>query len=298
MRTRITKELIEHHQFAFVAIEGDWPDAARIDQYVRYSAAPASESTAFARFPSWLWRNQEVEEFVEWLRSRNVGLAPKEMAAVHGLDLCSLYTSIQAALDYLDSIDPDAARAARQRYGCLDPWQEQPAVNGQAAVTGQHHLLNFTARRAKASSGPTIPMSAIPRRPTWARAANSISATSVGANSALHASRSASARTMERWPRPPIGTSRCRSRPSARRCKAATNPCAIRPKCGNQRLGQQPHGGVECQKRYQGPGIQSYHLVPLTSTGSRRLGVPIERRARPRVSPPGVCARGAWLRSR
>jgi protein-L-isoaspartate(D-aspartate) O-methyltransferase len=138
MRARITQELIEHHNFAFVAIEGDWPDAARIDQYVRHFEAPAAQWMAFARFPSWMWRNQEVLEFVDWLRSHNVGLAPRDMAAIHGLDLYSLYTSIAVVLDYLDRVDPDAGRAARQRYGCLAPWEDEPAVYGQAAVTGQH----------------------------------------------------------------------------------------------------------------------------------------------------------------
>ena len=138
MRARITRKLLEHHQFQFVAIEGDWPDAARIDQYVRHFKGPASDWTAFARFPPWMWRNREVEEFVEWLREHNAGRPAAAMAAVHGLDLYSLYTSIQAVLDYLDSVDPEAARAARQRYGCLAPWQGEPADYGHGAVTGQH----------------------------------------------------------------------------------------------------------------------------------------------------------------
>lgn len=138
MRARITQELIERHDFKFVAIEGDWPDAARIDQYVRHFRTPPAEWMAFARFPSWMWRNEEVEEFVDWLRLHNVGLASKDMTAVHGLDLYSLYTSIQAVLDYLDRVDPDAGRAARQRYGCLAPWQDEPADYGHGAVTGQH----------------------------------------------------------------------------------------------------------------------------------------------------------------
>jgi protein-L-isoaspartate(D-aspartate) O-methyltransferase len=138
MRARITQKLIEHQHFAFVAIEGDWPDVARIDQYVRHFKAALSEWTAFARFPSWMWRNQEVEGFVDWLRSHNAAIEPKDMTAVHGLDLYSLYTSIQAVLDYLDSVDPAAGRSARQRYGCLSPWQHDPGIYGQAAVTGQH----------------------------------------------------------------------------------------------------------------------------------------------------------------
>jgi protein-L-isoaspartate(D-aspartate) O-methyltransferase len=138
MRAKITQELIEHHRFSFVAIEGDWPDAARIDQYVRHFTTPAAEWTAFARFPSWMWRNREVAEFVDWLRGHNRGLAAGEMTAVHGLDLYSLYTSIQAVLDYLESVDPAAGREARERYGCLSPWQDEPADYGHGAVTGQH----------------------------------------------------------------------------------------------------------------------------------------------------------------
>jgi protein-L-isoaspartate(D-aspartate) O-methyltransferase len=138
MRARITRELIENHAFSFVAIEGDWPDAARIDHYVRHVEAPAAEWMAFARFPSWMWRNREVAEFVEWLRIHNERVAPAAMTSVHGLDLYSLYTSMQAVLGYLDSVDPPAAAAARRRYGCLAPWQEDPAVYGRAAVTGGH----------------------------------------------------------------------------------------------------------------------------------------------------------------
>jgi protein-L-isoaspartate(D-aspartate) O-methyltransferase len=136
MRERITRELIKHKGFAFVAIEGDWPDAARIDHYVRHMQYHPSEWTAFARFPVWMWRNREVREFVDWLRTRNATLEAGERVAFHGLDLYSLHNSIHAILNYLDDIDPGAAQVARQRYGCLTPWQTDPAAYGHAALTG------------------------------------------------------------------------------------------------------------------------------------------------------------------
>jgi protein-L-isoaspartate(D-aspartate) O-methyltransferase len=139
MREQITRELIEQKGFSFVAIEGDWPDAARIDHYVRHREYPASEWTAFARFPVWMWRNREVREFVDWLRSHNAGLAPSARTAFHGLDLYSLYNSIQSVLEYLDGVDPKTAKVARERYGCLTPWQSDPAVYGQATLTGKYH---------------------------------------------------------------------------------------------------------------------------------------------------------------
>ena len=106
MRARITRELIERQGFSFVAIEGDWPDAARVDHYVRHAEFPPSEWTAFARFPVWMWRNEETRAFVDWLRLRNAGLEPERRAAFHGLDLYSLHSSIRSVLGYLDEVDP------------------------------------------------------------------------------------------------------------------------------------------------------------------------------------------------
>ena len=138
MRERITRELIDKKDFRFVAIEGDWPDAARIDHYVRHLEYPPSEWTAFARFPTWMWRNNEVRAFVDWLRAHNASGQPETRTAFHGLDLYSLYDSIRAVLKYLDDVDPATARVARERYGCLTPWQSDPATYGHAALTGSY----------------------------------------------------------------------------------------------------------------------------------------------------------------
>ena len=89
-------------------------------------------------FPAWMWRNQEVREFVDWLRSYNTGAKPDDRVAFYGLDLYSLYNSIQSVLDYLDRVDPKTAAVARQRYACLTPWQSDPAVYGHATLTGQY----------------------------------------------------------------------------------------------------------------------------------------------------------------
>ena len=138
MRDRLTRELISKKGFRFVAIEGDWPDAARVDHYVRHLEYPPSEWTAFARFPVWMWRNKEVSSFVDWLRNYNLGRKSGDRVAFHGLDLYSLYDSIRAVLRYLDEVDPRTARVARERYGCLTPWQSDPATYGHAALTGTY----------------------------------------------------------------------------------------------------------------------------------------------------------------
>jgi erythromycin esterase-like protein len=138
MRDRISRALIETKGFNFVAIEGDWPDAARIDHYVRHREYSPSEWTAFSRFPIWMWRNNEVRALVDWLRSYNTAHKPASRVAFHGLDLYSLYDSIRFVLKYLDDVDPKSAKVARERYGCLTPWQSDPATYGHAALTGRY----------------------------------------------------------------------------------------------------------------------------------------------------------------
>jgi protein-L-isoaspartate(D-aspartate) O-methyltransferase len=140
MRARITAELIERHQFDFVAVEADWPDAARVDAHVLGDAPRAKpEFTPFSRFPTWMWRNAEVHAFVEWLRDRNLNERDRSRrVGFHGLDLYSLFTSIAAVLAYLDEVDPDAARSARARYGALTPWQSDPAAYGRAVLAGRY----------------------------------------------------------------------------------------------------------------------------------------------------------------
>jgi len=148
MRERISRELIVKKGFRFIAIEGDWPDAARVDHYVRHLEYPPAEWTAFARFPTWMWRNNEVRDFVNWLREHNAATKREARVAFHGLDLYSLYVSIRSVLNYLDQVDPEAAKVARQRYGCLTPWQGDPATYGHAALTGAYRTCEQNVVRA------------------------------------------------------------------------------------------------------------------------------------------------------
>ncbi len=138
MRARITRALIEREGFRIVAVEADWPDAAHVNAWVRGEAPPASPARPFERFPTWMWRNREVLDFAAWLRDRNDGLPEGERAGFYGLDLYSLFGSIGVVLDYLDDVDPEAAAVARFRYGCLTPWQADPAIYGQAVAAGRY----------------------------------------------------------------------------------------------------------------------------------------------------------------
>lgn len=138
MRENISRELIDRKGFNFIAIEADWPDAARIDRYVRHAGHRSARWSAFARFPAWMWRNQETRKFVDWLRARNTGLPKHERVALHGLDLYSLYNSIHSVIAYLEQVDPATAEVARRRYACLTPWQSNPASYGYVALNDQY----------------------------------------------------------------------------------------------------------------------------------------------------------------
>jgi protein-L-isoaspartate(D-aspartate) O-methyltransferase len=140
LRARITRELVARRGFGIVAAEADWPDAARIDHYVRPATRRLVPAwTPFDRFPTWMWRNRETAEFVEWLRAHNAERPADGQAGFYGLDLYSLYRSVDAVLGYLDEVDPQLARLARERYGCLTPWQGDPATYGRLALSSAFH---------------------------------------------------------------------------------------------------------------------------------------------------------------
>jgi len=136
-RAALTQRLIVEKQFQAVAAEADWPDAYRVNEYVggRGSDRTAAQALAgFTRFPVWMWRNRDVEAFVEWLRGHN-GSRPQHTpeAGFYGLDLYSLYRSRAEVLRYLEKIDPKAAHRARYRYSCFDHFGEDEQAYGYSA---------------------------------------------------------------------------------------------------------------------------------------------------------------------
>ena len=133
-RAEITKWLIEEKGFCAVAAEADWPDAYRVNRYVRGEGADGSADEAlsgFERFPGWMWRNTAVRNFVGWLKAHNAaqrGGGHRE-TGFYGLDLYSLHRSMREVVTYLENVDPAAAQRARHRYACFD---HASADDGQA----------------------------------------------------------------------------------------------------------------------------------------------------------------------
>lgn len=135
-RAEITKRFIERHGYTIVAVEADWQDAEIIDRYVRLRPSSAQISEPFKRFPTWMWRNCEMRDLIQWMRRWNEKQPPEKRAGFYGLDLYSMGASIQSVIDYLDRVDPAAAKEARKRYGCLYPWVDDPSAYGLAALRG------------------------------------------------------------------------------------------------------------------------------------------------------------------
>lgn len=159
-RAEITKRLIHEKGFQAVAVEADWPDAHRVNEYVRgrnKDLGPSQALSGFTRFPVWMWRNRDVETFVDWLRNYNDARpAHAPQVGFYGLDLYSMNRSRAEVVRYLLKTDPDAARRARYHYSCFDQFGEDEQAYGYAAgfdlsqscqeeVVQQLHELNRQA---------------------------------------------------------------------------------------------------------------------------------------------------------
>jgi erythromycin esterase-like protein len=138
-RARVTQRLIEEEGFAAVAVEADWPDAYRVNRWVRGRTDDGDAMEAlgdFERFPRWMWRNRDVLSFVIWLHRHNRAQSETGRVGFYGLDLYSLFASMQEVIRFLEKVDPEAAARARYRYSCFDAYGEDTQAYGYAAEFG------------------------------------------------------------------------------------------------------------------------------------------------------------------
>ncbi|WP_104990203.1 erythromycin esterase family protein [Deinococcus sp. NW-56] len=164
-RARLTRRLIEEKGFTAVAVEADWPDAYRVNRWVRGQGEDGDAIEAlsdFSRFPRWMWRNEDVAEFARWLRDFGARQPGRE-AGFYGLDLYSLHRSVSEVVRYLEGVDPEAAGRARKRYACFDHFGDNPQAYGYAAESGRQEpcedaavaqLLELQRREPDPAHGP------------------------------------------------------------------------------------------------------------------------------------------------
>lgn len=136
IRAELTKRLIREHGFRAVVIEGDWPDAYRLNRFARAQSSESADEAlmGFRRFPQWMWRNADMLDFVGWLRTWNDHAAAERVVGLYGMDLYSLHASIEAVVTYLRAIDPEAAMRAARRYACFDRYGPEPQEYGFATA--------------------------------------------------------------------------------------------------------------------------------------------------------------------
>lgn len=143
IRAEISKQLILQKGFQAIAIEADWPDTYQLHEYLQEKQDKLTIEQAlagFKRFPQWMWRNTAVQEFMLWLRQYNDGIASdKTKIGLYGLDLYNLHASMDAVVNYLNKVDPPAAKAAIERYACFERFGGDPQAYGYATYTDISH---------------------------------------------------------------------------------------------------------------------------------------------------------------
>ncbi|MDB5023341.1 MAG: erythromycin esterase family protein [Mucilaginibacter sp.] len=129
-RTAISKKLIEHKGFNFIAVEGDWPDCYRLNRYIKGYADQDKRSDQllhdFSRWPTWMWANWEVDSLINWLKNHNTSKPANKRVGFYGLDVYSLWESMEALVNYLNMNDPKAAVLAKQAIKCFEPFEQDP----------------------------------------------------------------------------------------------------------------------------------------------------------------------------
>jgi erythromycin esterase len=125
-RSEITKRLIKESGFSFMAVEGDWPDCYNVNRYIKGISGSGKSAYdvlySFNRWPTWMWANREIVNLIEWLREYNKNLSEEQRVGFYGLDVYSLWESMEAVIRYLRKIDPEAVKTAIEAYRCFEPY--------------------------------------------------------------------------------------------------------------------------------------------------------------------------------
>ncbi|MGC4803493.1 erythromycin esterase family protein [Micromonospora sp. DT233] len=164
LREQLTRRLIAERGFSFVAVEGDWPDCERVHRSVVAApgglADPQAALERFVRWPTWMWANVEVARFCRWLRAWNLDRPPAQRTGFHGLDVYSLWESMQAIFDYLGEEEPAALEAAQEAYRCFEPYgrrvEEYASASRFVSARCEEEVVRMLARTREraASDGP------------------------------------------------------------------------------------------------------------------------------------------------
>jgi erythromycin esterase len=145
-RMKITQRLIEEKGFSFIAVEGDWPDCYRVNRYVKnypHTGSNAEEVLhAFNRWPTWMWANWEMVAFAEWLKGYNHQFPAEKKVGFYGLDVYSLFESLEFIIDYLKKNDKEALETAYKVMECFEPYGNEGQEYARATTLVPHLCKN------------------------------------------------------------------------------------------------------------------------------------------------------------
>ncbi len=155
-RAAITRRLVEEKGFTLVAVEGDWPAIYRLNSYIRGEAGAGANAQAvmrnFDRWPTWMWANEEVAALTEWMRGYNNGRPYRQQVGFYGLDVYSLWESMEAVIAYLDRTNPASALVARDAFACFAPYNRDEQAYAAATLGGQSSCADELATMLEAVS--------------------------------------------------------------------------------------------------------------------------------------------------
>ena len=144
-RASISRKLITEKDFKIIAVEGDWADAYPVNNYITsgddYSSAE-EVLLEFDRWPQWMWSNEEIAQFLEWLRKYNCGKPPEEQVGFFGLDVYGIWESLDNLAVYLNENYPEAAAKAEKALECFAPFERDEFAYARATVNSEENCAD------------------------------------------------------------------------------------------------------------------------------------------------------------
>lgn len=167
-RTALSKRLIQEKGFRFIGVEGDWPDCFAVNAAIKQEKADYGSAAqllqTFNRWPTWMWGNWEIAALVDWLQTHNQAQPAERRVGFYGLDVYSLWESLQAVLHYAQQQGDGAIKAAQQAFRCFEPYSDDPQAYARAVAfvskdcrSEVNTMLQTLRRQAHGRTYATLP---------------------------------------------------------------------------------------------------------------------------------------------
>ena len=140
LRAELSKRLIEEKGFTLISVEGDWPSTQQINRYIKGYGEEKIDARdvlkSFNRWPTWMWANEEIAEFVSWLKMYNQKSEASPNVGFYGIDVYSLWESLEEVITYLSDTNPEGIdlALAKKAFSCFEPYNRYPEHYAMSSV--------------------------------------------------------------------------------------------------------------------------------------------------------------------